>query len=166
MRRLRLDGQFSRIMIPFRPFQHLLSVEDQIATLESVHRLLEPEGRLVFDVFNPQPAYLLDEKRTQEREDTPETPLPDGRSFRRTGRVAAVHVIEQYSEVELTYYVRSMDGGTERLVQAFPMRWFWRQEMEHLLARCGLRVQSVYGNFDRSPLTDASPDMIFVAERI
>jgi SAM-dependent methyltransferase len=166
MRELDLASQFSLVMIPFRPFQHLLTVEDQIATLESIHRHLEPGGRLVFDVFNPNLHFLVDETRADEREDTPETPLPDGRSFRRTGRVTAVHVADQYSEVELIYYVRYADGTTRRLVQDFPMRWFWRYELEHLLARCGFRVESVFGNFDRSPLTDGSPEMIFIAERI
>jgi len=37
--------------------------------------------------------------------------------------------------------------------------------VEHLLARCGFRVTALYGNFDRSPLVDASPEMIFVEER-
>jgi len=166
MRELDLSRRFSLIMIPFRPFQHLLSVEDQFATLESAHRHLEPGGRLVFDVFNPSLRYLMDEKRAEEREDTAETSLPDGRTFSRTGRVAAVHIVEQYSEAELIYYVRSADGTTERLVHAFYMRWFWRYEVEHLLARTGFRLAAVYGDFDRTPLTDESPEMIFIAERI
>ena len=36
--------------------------------------------------------------------------------------------------------------------------------MEHLLARCGFRVVDIFGNYDRSPLADNSPEMIFVAE--
>lgn len=166
MRGLDLSRRFSLIMIPFRPFQHLLSVEDQLATLTSAHRHLEPGGRLAFDVFNPNLRYLIDEKRSEEREDTVETSLPDGRSFRRTGRVAAVHIVEQYSEAELIYYVRNTDGTTERLVHAFYMRWFWCYEVEHLLARSGFRVAAAYGDFDRGPLTDESPEMIFIAERI
>jgi SAM-dependent methyltransferase len=166
MRNLDLGRTFSLVTIPFRPFQHLISVADQIAALRSVHRHLEPGGRLVFDVFNPNPRYFVDEHRADEREDTPETPLPNGRAFRRTGRVPAVYMTDQYSEVELIYYVRNADGTTERLVQAFPMRWFWRFEMEHLLARCGFRVASVFGDFDRSPLIDGSPEMIFIAARV
>jgi len=166
MRNLDLGRTFSLVTIPFRPFQHLISVADQIATLGSIQRHLEPGGRLVFDVFNPNPGYFVDEHRANEREDTPETPLPNGRAFRRTGRVPAVYIADQYSEVELIYYVRNTDGETERLVQAFPMRWFWRYEIEHLLARCGFCIESVFGDFDRSPLTDASPEMIFIAERV
>ena len=165
MRNLDLDRTFSLVTIPFRPFQHLISIADQIDTLRSAHRHLEPGGRLVFDVFNPNPRYFVDERRADEREDTPETPLPNGRTFRRTGRVTAVSMSGQYSDVELIYYVRNGNGKTERLVQAFPMRWFWRQEMEHLLARCGFSIDAVFGDFDRSPLSDSSPEMIFVAER-
>jgi len=166
MRNLDLSRTFSLVTIPFRPFQHLITIADQIATLQSAHRHLEPNGRLIFDVFNPNPRYFVDEHRHVEREDTPETPLPNGRTFRRTGRVTAVYIADQYSEVELIYYVRNGNGKAERLVQAFPMRWFWRHEMEHLLARCGFRIEAVFGDFDRSPLSDASPEMIFVAGRI
>jgi len=45
------------------------------------------------------------------------------------------------------------------------MHYFFRYEVEHLLARCGLRVVALYGDFDGGSLTDASMDMIFVAEK-
>ena len=165
MRDLNLGRRFSLITIPFRPIQHLVAISDQIAVFSAIHRHLEPNGRLVFDVFNPKLEYLI-EDRTDEREDTAKVELPDGRSFRRTGRVAAVHIVEQYNDVELIYYVREADGTTQRLVQGFMMRWYWQYEIEHLLARCNFRVRAVFGDFNRSPLTDVSPEMIFVAERV
>ena len=165
MRELDLDTRFSLAMIPFRPIQHLVAVSDQIATLQAIDRHLEPGGLLVFDVFNPKLQYLL-EDRTAEREDTAEVELGDGRSFRRTVRIPAVHIVEQYSEAELIYYVREADGTTRRFVHGFPMRWYWLFEVEHLLARCGFRVRAAFGDFNRSPLTDISPEMIFIADRI
>jgi SAM-dependent methyltransferase len=165
MRTFDLHGRFSTVLLPFRPLQHLIAVSDQIAMLQRVHKHLEPGGRLVFDVFNPNMRYLVQD-RTAEAEDTPEVELPDRRTFRRAGRVAAVHVVEQYSEIELIYYVRGADGSEQRLVHGFLMRWFWRHELEHLLARCGFRAKAVFGDFNRSPLTDQSPEMIFIAERI
>jgi len=165
MRDLNLGKRFSLITIPFRPIQHMVAVSDQIAILQAIHRHLEPGGRLVFDVFNPNLKYLL-EDRTAEREDTAEVELGDGRSFRRTARIVAVHIVEQYSEAELIYYVREADGTIERLVQGFPMRWYWLYEIEHLFARCGFRLGAVFGDFNRSPLTDISPEMIFIAERV
>lgn len=165
MRDLDIPGRFSLAMIPFRPFQHLIAVSDQIAALQAIHRHLEPGGRLILDVFNPNLKYLL-EDRSDEREDTAEVELPDKRSFRRTARISAVHIVDQYSEAELIYYVRDAAGNTQRLVHGFLMRWYWLYELEHLLARCNFRVRAVFGDFNRSPLTDASPEMIFIAERI
>jgi hypothetical protein len=43
------------------------------------------------------------------------------------------------------------------------MRWFLRVELEHLLARAGFTIESMYGNFDRSPLVDASPEIVIIA---
>jgi len=66
--------------------------------------------------------------------------------------------------VEMIYTVTHPDGRKEPLVFAFTVRYFFAYEVEHLLARSGFRVAEVYGDFDRSPLGDTSPEMIFVAE--
>ena len=79
MRDLNLGRRFSLVMIPFRPMQHLVAVSDQIATLQAIHRHLEPGGLLVFDVFNPKLQYLL-EDRTAEREDTAEVVFRSGQA--------------------------------------------------------------------------------------
>ena len=83
--------------------------------------------------------------------------------MRRTGRVTGFHNTEQYLDIELIYYLTDTDGTTQRIVQAFPMRFFFRYEIEHLLARAGFRLLDIYGNFDRSPLVSSSPEMIFLA---
>ncbi len=146
--------------------QHLVTTEEQLGFLHSAARHLASGGRLVFDVFNPHFAKLV-AVDGEEHEDTPDTSLEDGRSFRRTGRVARVRWIEQVSEIELVYYVSGEPGGqVQRYAQSFDMRWFLRAELVHLLARAGFSVRSIYGDFDRSPLTDRSPEQIVCAERI
>ena len=157
---------YSLVTIPFRPFQHLIFVEEQKACLNCINEHLNPQGRLIFDVFHPKLARLIDsEKYTEEIEDVPETLLPDGRNLRRTNRTAAFHRDQQCNDIELIYYVTHPDGKTERLVQSFPMRYFFRYEVEHLLELCGFRVVELFGDFDRSELRDDSPEMIFVAEK-
>ena len=161
-----IGRQFDLVIAPFRVMQHLTTIEDQLAFLHSAARHLTPGGRLAFDVFNPDFRKLVSADGT-EREDTPNTKLPDGRSFRRAGRVARVRWIDQVSEIELIYYVTPETGGPiERHVQSFDMRWFLRAELVHLLARAGFRVRSIYGDFDRSPLSDKSPEQIVCAERV
>ena len=160
MTSFRLDREFSLVLIPFRPFQHLITVEEQLACLRSVHRHLGSKGRLAFDVFHPDAARLTGPPDTEEVVDTPEVSLPDGRKLRRSFRVTERHPAQQINHIDLVYYV---DGRPS--VQSFPFRYFFRFEVEHLLARAGFRVTALYGNFDRSPFADGSPEMIFVAEK-
>ncbi len=158
-----LAERFELITAPFRVVQHLTSIDDQLRFLDAAARHLAPGGRLVFDVFNPNLARLV-AADSAEHEDTPEQLLPDGRTLRRAFRVVRVRLIDQVSEVELIYYVGDTTRTVQRYVQAFEMRWFFRAEIEHLLARGGFRLRSIYGDFDRSPLADGCPEQIIRAE--
>jgi SAM-dependent methyltransferase len=158
-----LGEVFSLITVPFRAFQHLLSVEEQLACLRCAQEHLVPGGKLILDLFQVNLRYLVDPTSAQEKEDFSGVVLAGGRTLRRTHRVAGWHRVEQYNDIEMIYYVTHPDGRTERLVQAFPFRYFFRYEVQHLLARCGYCVAELFGSFDRRPLTDESPEMIFVA---
>lgn len=160
-----LGETFRLITIPFRPFQHLLAVEQQLACLRCANRHLAPGGKLIVDFFQTDARRMHDPSFTMESSPHPEVMLPDGRKLKLTERVVAFHRAEQGNDVELIYNVTHADGRGERLVFAFTVRYFFRYEVEHLLVRCGFRVVELYGNYDRSPLRDDSPDMIFVAEK-
>jgi hypothetical protein len=61
-------------------------------------------------------------------------------------------------------YERSRDGAVVANDEVeFRMRWFFRFELEHLLARAGFEVVSLFGDFDRSPYRAGSPAMIWIA---
>jgi SAM-dependent methyltransferase len=154
-----LGATFALIVAPFRVFQHLTTIDAQLRFLASVGKHLAPRGRFIFDVFNPRFAVLVGADGA-EHEDTPDTRLPDGRTFRRAYRIARVRWVEQVSESELIYYV---DG--KRYVQAFEMRWFLPAELQHLLVRAGFRVRQMYGDFARGPLGDGAPEQVVVAEK-
>lgn len=160
-----MDAQFALVTAPFRAFQHLVEVDEQMACLRAVHRHLAPGGRVVLDMFQVNPAATYDVSWQQEREDTPEITLPDGRRFRRTHRVVAFHRARQCNEIEFIHYFAHSDGRTERQTTTGLIRYFYPLEVEHLLARCGFRVAAVYGNYDRSPFSDDSPEMIFVGAK-
>jgi len=160
-----LGETFRLVIVPFRPFQHLLRVEQQIACLRCAHRHLEGGGKLILDFFHTDPGRMHDPAFLEEASPHPEVTLPDGRRVLLRERIAAFHRAEQKNDVELLYYVTHPDGRSERVVYAFTLRYFFRYEVEHLLARCGFRVAEVFGNFDRSPLSDDSPEMVFVAEK-
>jgi len=91
--------------------------------------------------------------------------MPDGRYLRRANRSAAVHRDQQYNDIEIIYYITNADGRTERIVQSFPMRYYFRYEVEHLLELSDFRVTDLFVDFDKSDFTSGSPEMIFVAEK-
>ena len=164
MRAAELGKTFRLAIAPFRVFQHITTIDEQLRFLESVRRHLAPGGRFVFDVFNPYFAKLTSADGREE-EDTPEQELPDGRTLRRTARVTRVRWVDQVSEIELIYYVAARRGTPpERYVQAFDMRWYLAAELQHLLSRAGFRVRQMYGDFGRGPLVDGAPEIVTIAE--
>lgn len=162
MRDFELGERFGAVIIPFRPMQHLLTIDDQLACLAAVYRHLAPGGRLIFDVFNPD-FRRIGSPVEGEFDDTPDTPLSDGRSFRRTGRIVQTRWVDQINDIELIYHITHVSGDVERRVHEIRMRWYTRAELEHLLARAGFRIEAIYGDFDREGLTDRSREMIVVA---
>jgi SAM-dependent methyltransferase len=166
MRRFDLGRTFSLLTTPFRPFQHLITVEDQLSCLATIRRHLVDGGRFVLDLFNPDLNRLVDEKYLDEREVEEPFTMPDGRRVTRRDRIASRDPFNQVQDVELIYYVTHPDGREERLVHAFPFRYLFRFEAEHLLARSGFQVEDVYADYDKSPYGSEYPgELIFVVRK-
>jgi SAM-dependent methyltransferase len=159
-----LGETFRLVIIPFRPFQHLLEVQQQMDCLDCVRKHLAPGGRLILDVFQTDAERMHDPVHMREMLVT-EYKSADGRQVRVSERVAAFHRAEQRNDVEMIFSIVHPDGRKERLVFAWPLRYFFRYEIENLLARCGFQLAAEYGDFDRTPIRDDSPEMIFVAEK-
>jgi SAM-dependent methyltransferase len=166
MRAFSIDPTFTLATIPFRPFQHLISVEDQLACLACIRRHLGEGGRLVLDIFNPSLDALVHRTIGEEFGEEPEFSMPDGRRVIRSHKTAAHDRANQFTDVELVYYVTHADGRTERLVHAFRFRYLFRFEVEHLLARAGFEVEQLYADYDKSPFGSKYPgEMLFVARK-
>ncbi len=58
------------------------------------------------------------------------------------------------------------DRTGEHLVSRNALRFRPRATLERQLTRSGFAVAEVYGNWDRSPLTPTSPEMIFIAHAL
>jgi len=164
MRNFDLGQQFALITTPFRSFQHMITVEDQLTSLACMRRHLVDGGRLVLDLFNPSLAYLVDESRLGEFGEEPAFTMPDGRRVVRRARILSRDLLRQVQDVEMIYDVTYPDGHTERHLDHFPMRYLFRYEAEHLLVRAGFTVEAVYADYDRSPYGSKYPgELIFLA---
>ncbi len=62
MRAFEVGRKFTLVTIPFRPVQHLLTVEDQMSCLENIRKHLVAGGKLILDLFNPSLPHLADER--------------------------------------------------------------------------------------------------------
>ncbi len=151
--------RFGLIFSAFRAFQHLYTVEDQLSCLACVRAHLAPGGRFAFDVFAPRLARMA----------LLEEPEAIDLRFEHEGEQVARHAavtrdpVAQILNVRFRYE-RSRDGvlvGNERA--SFRMRWFWRYELEHLLARAGFAKIEIFGDFDRKPIALESPAFVVVA---
>lgn len=166
MRKFELKRSFPLITLPFRPFQHLLTPEDQILCLGSIYSHLDMGGRLILDLFNPSLEALTRDNLGEEFGDEPEFTTPSGHRVIRKHKIVARDLFNQINHIELIYYINHPDGRQERLVHAFPMRYLFRFEAEHLLLRCGFQLENVFADYDKRPYESQYPgELIMVARK-
>lgn len=155
------DTRYGLAIIALNSFMHMTTTADQLAALANIYDALLPSGRVVIDLFNPDvrsiPAYRGDvilERQFQ---------LPDGRHVQKFVSQWA-DVIAQRINVVFMYDIND-NSQIRRVNASFTMRWIWRYEAEHLLARAGFVLEHVYGDYELGPLTNESEQMILVARK-
>ncbi|MFC1683451.1 class I SAM-dependent methyltransferase [Candidatus Zixiibacteriota bacterium] len=167
MRDFDLGSKFSLVTIPFGPFNYLASVEEHIRCLNCIWRHLDHTGALVMDLWYPNLRELSASEDGAEIVSV-KTPfhMPDGRSVLWGIRNTSVDYNRQIIQEEMFYDIRYPDGHAERLVYPSPVRYFFRYEVEHLLARTGFRTEAVYASFDKEPFGSKYPsELVFLARK-
>lgn len=166
MRAYAFRRPFDRVLFPFRVFQAMLTVPDQLAALEAARGALAEDGRLVLDLFDPRLDVLA------EAAEGPAALAETGRGYSDARgewreRVAARYDLNAQI-VDLTYvYERSAPGGgvAERSFERLRVRYFTRWEFEHLLARAGYEVEALYGGWGGETTDIEGEDMIWIARK-
>jgi hypothetical protein len=69
----------------------------------------------------------------------------------------------QLSRVTYLYDETDAEGRLTRRTMRFAMRWLYRYELEHLLARAGFTLRNLYGSYELEPFGAGSPRLIAVA---
>ncbi len=131
------------VICPFRSLLHMPNELEKLRALRAAHALLEPGGRLGFDVFAPG------------REDIDET---DGRWLEREPGIFERADWDETART-LTLTVR---GGDSKATMA--LHWLDAPEWLALLDEAGFEIEATYGWFDRRPYA-GEEDMIFVCHR-
>lgn len=156
---LSLPGKYDLAIIPFNSYMEITTRVGQGAALRSIHRHLLPGGRLIVTLHNPN-------VRLRRVDGLIHTigrfPLDDG------GATFTLSVTEAYDAasalvtgIQVFEAVDSRGRALWRRDVPIMFRLVARQEFEDLAASAGLRVDAVFGDYDRSAYdAEASPYII------
>jgi SAM-dependent methyltransferase len=140
VRDLELDEPAALIYVPFRSLLHLRGWQEKRRVFERVAGSLRPGGRFAFNsfAFSHRIAAALDGTTQEEN--------------------GVVHTL-RYAPADNRVDIVRADGAAIRLW------WATRSEWEGLLDVAGLEIEAQYGWFDKRPLADDSPELVFVARK-
>jgi SAM-dependent methyltransferase len=125
-----VEGTLPLVTMPFRSFMHMRADAERRSVLHAVWRLLEPDGRFVFDVFCPAP------------EDIAET---HGRWLERE---PGIFERADWDEARQRLTLRVRGLGAEATLE---LAWLTVGQWRRLLGGEGFLVEALYGWFDRTP---------------
>jgi SAM-dependent methyltransferase len=148
---LRVGRGFGLVFAAFRVFMCLLDPEAQLAALATARRHLRPGGLLALDLFDPRLDLLAGEAWAVRPMGEVRNPV--------TGRRVVVDVVERRNDLlmqrftERWRFVEFDDGGdpVREEYETLALRWTFRSELEHLLARAGFELVAEMSDFAGSP---------------
>ncbi|THE10741.1 class I SAM-dependent methyltransferase [Bacillus timonensis] len=143
-------------------FQHFLTNEAQDQLLQSVYKHLEKEGIFIFGTRFPSPDELL-QPSTEEY----------WRSYKdETGKTVDVYTISNYDTMQqVQHYItirrQKADSGKtmDEKKTNIKLRYVFPQEMDRLLKGIGFEIVGVYKDWNETPLTPNSHQMIYVCRK-
>ncbi len=147
-----LDGSFRLVLNLFTSFGYFENDSENADVLREVARVMEPAGGVfLFDHLNPSAlrAGLVGESRRQ---------TPSGAWVRETRWIdEARHRVEKRIE---------FDPEAERSPVRESVRFYEPEEIRTLAEQSRMRLLSVHGGWDATPLTAQSPRAVYVFQKI
>ncbi|MBX5491126.1 MAG: class I SAM-dependent methyltransferase [Chloroflexi bacterium] len=159
-RTLRLPDRFALVLAPLDFLAYFPAQADQRAVLATARRHLLPTGQLVIDVSFPptslhgQPEGVLVHQWTHRE--------ADGSTITKSW-VREIDPAAQVQHLRAFYELAQPDGLLRRWVHALSLRYYYRFELELLLAGSGFAVDGVYGSYALEPLQADSARLLITA---
>ncbi len=160
VRDFQLSKKFDLIIAPFRIFSHLLTIDDQLSALKNIKDHLSDSGRFIMDVFLPNLEMI---NKGSEYSLVFDGEYEAGKNVKRyeSGRPDYTN---QLQYVLFKYVWEENDGLHDETIE-FPFRYFFRFELEHLIARSGLKLDKMYGDFQYNEFSPSSKNMVCVCSK-
>lgn len=141
------DRAYDLVICPFNSFQHLLSIDEQLAALRCVYDALAPSGRFIFDVFVPRFDVICDTYGEWTTEQVPYR----GESHEYHSRTKLADEVEQQFAVE-----NKLINRENEVVWTWehPLKMLPKREVELLARLSPFSEWRVTGNFEERTVRD------------
>lgn len=150
------DHEFDLITMTGHAFQVLLADEEIHTALAAIRAALTQDGLFAFETRNPAARAWEHWTPDNAREVT----NPSGTTMRLTDQVLWTH--DDLIHFSATY---STPAWTEPKVSHSTLRFLDAARLNTFLTAAGLKITAQYGDWDRTPLTATSPEIITLARR-
>lgn len=165
MRTFRSKREYPLILIPFRPLQHMYTVEDQVAALKTAAFHLERDGVLAFNVFFPKFDLLESGMGEEKLELEWEVESEPGKVMRRFCRKESVDKINQNFTATFIYRTYRAGKLIQEETEPLKMSYYTYPHLRALFLLTGLEIVEEYGSFDGAPLDNEAQEMIFLLKQ-
>ena len=160
MRELALEARFGFAFAAINSFLHMMTVEDQLAALDSVYQHLIPGGLLLVDMFNPDPERLLDARGQVVLEKVMADPDTGQPLLKFQSQV--VDLETQIMHTTLMWDRMDAEGVAQRSLFPFSLRYIFPGELGLLFRQSGFVLEALYGSYDLDEFAANSDKMIAV----
>lgn len=148
---------YDLVILPFRAFNHVLTLADQRAALRTLRGALAADGRLVCNSFVPDFEYIAEQYGEPEVHEFER----DGESYTATRVPRIEDPVEQIARIEGTV---ERDGEVIR-ESSYCIALVSKREYDLLFRTTGWSSWTVYGGFDFDSLERADQEMVWIAEK-
>jgi len=154
MKNFSLTHSFDLIIIPFRSFAHNLSIDDQIISLKNIRSHLDKKGKLVLNLFFPNPEFIV---KTYGRKIT-DPIIIDGKNL--IIQRSSNFIDETNQIVEVTQ--KLFENNRCIWKTNFRIALIYKREFELLLHLAGFKKWEVYGGFNYEPLNSYRQEIVWI----
>jgi SAM-dependent methyltransferase len=156
-----LDGRFALALIPYNTLLHLPPAQ-VTQSLACLRRHFLPGGRLFIDLINPFAIAQTTDDRLLTLEHIFTDPL--------TGDIVlqlASNWLDNEAQILHTIWLYdttpASGGSIHRTISQFSYHYLYPHQLDLLLHQTSFQLETMWGNYDRSPFTEESERLILIA---
>lgn len=165
MRLFRTEKKFPLVIMPFRPMQHMFTLQDQISALTTAAAHLQENGILAFDVFYPKfdliPAGIGQEILDLEWTVNSTPPKTIHRYFKKE----SFDKVHQTFSAIFIFRTFEADQLIHEETEPLKMSYYTYPHLQALFKLANLETVEEFGSFAKAPLDNNSDQMIFVLKK-